>query len=135
MDAPNGVFRHWALYDIMANRVLLPEGVGHGVTVRMKHGLRRKRLRHPRYDGPCPSESDGTHLYRFRLVALSVETPINLPKEPAADLWDVVQPYILAQADLIGLGEPASDCIQRPVEFDSFRFKPSGSIVPHQTFA
>ena len=27
-DAPSGIFRHWGLYNIMAERRMLPEGVG-----------------------------------------------------------------------------------------------------------
>ena len=30
-DAPSGTFHHWGLYNIMGERTLLPEGVGHGV--------------------------------------------------------------------------------------------------------
>src|SRR5947209_15881296 len=29
-DAPSGTFHHWGLYNIMGERTLLPEGVGHG---------------------------------------------------------------------------------------------------------
>ncbi len=29
-DAPAGVFRHWGLYNIMSDRQMLPEGIGHG---------------------------------------------------------------------------------------------------------
>jgi Raf kinase inhibitor-like YbhB/YbcL family protein len=101
LDGPSGPFRHWALYDIMADRTLLPEGVGHGVkTEPLGHGV--NDYGHPRYDGPCPPETDDAHRYRFRLAALDLDTPLTLPKEPAADLWDLIRPHILAQAELIG---------------------------------
>ncbi|MBV9116366.1 MAG: YbhB/YbcL family Raf kinase inhibitor-like protein [Acetobacteraceae bacterium] len=101
LDAPSGPFRHWALYDIMADRTLLPEGVGRGVkTEALGHGV--NDYGHPRYDGPCPSERDDAHRYRFRLAALDLETPLATPKEPAGDLWDTIRPYILAEAELIG---------------------------------
>ena len=63
MDAPKGVFRHWALYDIMPDRVLLPEGVRHGVkTESMGHGvndyghppLRRSMPTGERWDASLP---------------------------------------------------------------------------------
>ncbi len=101
LDAPSGLFRHWAVYDLMADRTLLPEGIGHGVkTEALGHGV--NDYGHPRYDGPCPPESDDAHRYRFRLAALDLDTPLAVPKEPAADLWDIIRPHIVAEAELIG---------------------------------
>jgi Raf kinase inhibitor-like YbhB/YbcL family protein len=69
-DGPSGVFHHWGLYNIMRDRTLLPEGVGHGVkTEQMGQGM--NDVGHPRYDGPCPPDGDAAHRYRFRLLAPS----------------------------------------------------------------
>jgi Raf kinase inhibitor-like YbhB/YbcL family protein len=95
------VFHHWALYDISADRAVLPEGIGHGVKSEpLGHGV--NDYGHPRYDGPCPDQGDDVHRYVFRLTALRVETPLNVPKEPARDLWDRIRPHVLAEATLTG---------------------------------
>lgn len=100
-DAPGGTFRHWALYGIAGDRTLLPEGVGHGVkTEPLGHGV--NDYGHPRYDGPCPPETDDAHRYHFRLAALGVDSPLGVPKEPASDLWERIRQHILAEAELIG---------------------------------
>jgi phosphatidylethanolamine-binding protein (PEBP) family uncharacterized protein len=53
----------------------LPEG-WHGVKIEpMGHGVNDDG--YPRYDGPFPPESDDAHRYRFRLVALDLETPLE----------------------------------------------------------
>lgn len=99
-DAPGGTFRHWAIYNIAADRRLLPEGVGHGVkTEPLGHGI--NSYGHPRYDGPMPPEADDAHRYHFHLLALDVES-LGVPKEPVADLWDLVRPHVIAEAELIG---------------------------------
>lgn len=100
-DAPTGTFYHWGLYDIMRERTLLPEGVGHGVkTEHMGQGV--NDFGHPRYDGPCSPEDHGPHRYRFRLAALDVDIPLTVPKELVADLWDAARPHVLAEAVLTG---------------------------------
>src|SRR5438552_4590883 len=65
-DAPNGTFRHWALYNISGNRDDLPEGVGGA-------DLGVNDFGHRRYDGPRPPKGDGKHHYHFRIAALDVE--------------------------------------------------------------
>jgi Raf kinase inhibitor-like YbhB/YbcL family protein len=100
-DAPNGVFHHWGLYNIMRDRNLLPEGIGHGVkTETMGQGV--NDYGHPRYDGPCPPEGDDVHRYFFHLLALDAEIALNVPKEPVTDLWTRLRPHVIAEATLIG---------------------------------
>lgn len=99
-DAPGGTFRHWSVYNIAPDRTLLPEGVGHGVkTEPLGHGI--NDYGHPRYDGPQPPEGDDAHRYHFHLLALDVDE-LGVPKEPVADLWDLVRPHVIAEAELIG---------------------------------
>lgn len=100
LDAPSRPVRHWGLYDIMPERTMLPEGVGHGVkTEPMGHGI--NDFGHPRYDGPSPPNAGGPHRYRFRIAALDVVVPVSIPKEPVVDLWEAAQPHIIAEAALL----------------------------------
>src|SRR5712672_785482 len=61
-DAPSGMFRHWGLYNIMGERTLLPEGVGHGPKTE-KLGKAVNDFGEPRYRGPAPPKGHGTHHY------------------------------------------------------------------------
>lgn len=100
-DAPQGVFRHWALYEIAPERTELPEGVGHGAkTERLGHGV--NDFGAPRYDGPSPPQGHAAHRYYFRLAALSVPT-IQVPDHPSVeDVWRAAEPYVISQAELVG---------------------------------
>jgi Raf kinase inhibitor-like YbhB/YbcL family protein len=52
-DAPSGMFRHWAVFDLPANVTALPEGIGgqgSGETLVQ----RVNDIGHANYDGPCP---------------------------------------------------------------------------------
>ncbi len=100
-DAPDGVFRHWGLYDIAGDRRALPEAIGHGVkTEPMGHGV--NDFEHPRYDGPAPPEADPAHRYVFRLAALDLDVPTRAPKRLVADIWEAAQPHMLGEATLTG---------------------------------
>ncbi|WP_119459415.1 YbhB/YbcL family Raf kinase inhibitor-like protein [Rhodospirillaceae bacterium SYSU D60014] len=100
-DAPSGMFRHWAVYNIAGGRTLLPEGVGAGVkTESLGYGI--NDFGDPHYGGPCPPKGHGTHHYHFRLAALKVET-LTVPNAPkVTDVWDAAQPHIIDQAELVG---------------------------------
>ena len=99
-DAPDGPFRHWGVYGIAAERTALPEAVGHGVkTETLGHGV--NDYGHPRYDGPCPPETDPAHRYVFRLAALDIDAPVPVPKEPVGDLLDRARPHIVGEAVLV----------------------------------
>jgi len=101
LDTPRHPTRHWGLYDIIPERTVLPEAVGHGVkTEPMGRGV--NDFGHPRYDGPAPPNSDPPHHYQFRIAALDVEALVPIAKEPVADLWELAQPHILATATLTG---------------------------------
>ena len=99
-DAPSRTLHHWGVYNLAADRTMLPEGVGHGVkTESLGHCI--NDFGHPRYDGPMPPETDDAHRYRFRLAALDVAT-VEIPKEAVADLWDLIRAHIVAETELIG---------------------------------
>lgn len=54
-------------------------------------------------DGPCAPEVRGAHRYRFRLPAPKADAPLTVPKEPVADLWEAVQPDVIAVAPMVGI--------------------------------
>ncbi len=99
-DAPSGMFHHWGLYNLSADRTALPEGVGHGVRTEPL-GVCLNDFGHPRYDGPMPPEQDDAHRYHFRLAALDIDA-VGIPKESVADLWGLIGPHIIAEAELVG---------------------------------
>ena len=100
-DAPGGIWHHWAIFDISADR--------HGL---VEHQPRSTGPRGPRqaqndfrkigYDGPCPPHGNGLHRYRFRLLALSVEH-LPLKEQPSCTaVARSAQDYALGEAELIG---------------------------------
>lgn len=103
-NAPTGVFRHWAVYDIAPERTVLPEGTTGGAKAeRLGYGY--NDFGHPRYDGPCPPPGHGRHRYHFRLLALSVPD-LRLPERPSAeDIWKAAQEHLIGQAELMGTYE------------------------------
>jgi Raf kinase inhibitor-like YbhB/YbcL family protein len=96
---PGAVFHHWGLYDLAAERRMLPEGIGHGVkTEPLGHGV--NDFEHPRYDGPAPPEDAPRRRYVFRLAALDRAVPSEAPKRLVADIWADAQKHLLGVADL-----------------------------------
>jgi Raf kinase inhibitor-like YbhB/YbcL family protein len=100
-DAPSGVFRHWAVYNLPPERISLPEGAGRGAHAEpLSQGI--NDFGHARYDGPCPPPGHGTHHYHFRLAALDTPRLIVTPKARVADIWRAAEPHIIAEAELVG---------------------------------
>jgi Raf kinase inhibitor-like YbhB/YbcL family protein len=101
-DAPGGIFRHWAVYDIPPDRLELKEGHGRETA---HDGVRQaiNAFETPGYGGPCPSEGDRTHQYHFRLMALSEP---SLPLGPDASCEEVeaaAERHVFAETELVGL--------------------------------
>lgn len=99
-DAPRGVFRHWALYNIGGDRDRLPEGAGAEME---ELGSGVNDFGHPRYDGPKPPQGHGVHHYHFKLAALDVETLPQAAK--AEDVWNRARKHVLAETELVGTYE------------------------------
>jgi len=57
------------------------------------------------YRGPPPAKGDGTHRYRFKLVALDVDRLHAPVKIKVADLWPSAKGHILGEAELVGTYE------------------------------
>jgi Raf kinase inhibitor-like YbhB/YbcL family protein len=69
-DAPAGVWRHWAAYDIPRDESGLDEGAGvAGARCVFRQAL--NDFGRPGYGGPCPPRGHGVHHYRFHLFAIS----------------------------------------------------------------
>ena len=98
-DAPDGTWRHWAVYDIPANTKWLGAGLGTGAQV----GPMRQALNdfgNTGYGGPCPPEGHGDHHYRFRLLALSV-AKLELGASPScADVEEAATSHVLEEVVL-----------------------------------
>ncbi len=101
-DAP-GVFVHWIVYDIPADRRGLPEDVAKQQELEdgMYQGLSGGAVFG--YVGLCPPGQK--HHYSFRLYAL--DTQIEKKKGVARTLLqDAMQGHILAESDLMGTYQP-----------------------------
>ena len=98
MDAPGGVFHHWACFDIPADSDCLPEGASEDGSLRQGvNGFGQNG-----YGGPCPPHGHGLHRYRFRLLALHCRT---LPVGEGARCTEVeaeANKRILAEARITG---------------------------------
>jgi Raf kinase inhibitor-like YbhB/YbcL family protein len=100
-DAPAGVFRHWAAFDIPPNAGGLAAGYGRN---RAATGLRESRndFGDRDYGGPCPPRGHGIHHYHFHLLALSRPTLDLTPSATAVDVLQAAQPYLIQQTELTG---------------------------------
>jgi Raf kinase inhibitor-like YbhB/YbcL family protein len=100
-DAPSGVFRHWAVFDIPPAAAGLAAGYGRN---RPAAGFREARndFGDQDYGGPCPPPGHGTHHYRFRLFALSRPTLELTPSATASSVLLAAQPYVIQQTELTG---------------------------------
>lgn len=87
VDAPNGAFHHWVVYNIPADRGSLPQSVDTG-----SQG----------YDGPDPAPGSGLHRYHYRLYALDVPSLSIHAKAGAEEIVRAARSHIIEQADLIG---------------------------------
>lgn len=100
-DAPGGIFRHWAAYDIAATQRGLPADAGHRA---QQLGFKQATNDFDRtgYSGPCPP--GGTpHHYHFRLLALSVEH-LPVANNPSAREVDrAARRHLVAEATLVGI--------------------------------
>jgi Raf kinase inhibitor-like YbhB/YbcL family protein len=100
-DAPSGVFRHWAVYNLPPECTALPEGVGKGSrAAQLEQGV--NDFGHACYDGPCPPAGHGTHHYHFRLAALDTPRLAVAPAAKVADIWQAAAPHNLAETELVG---------------------------------
>jgi len=100
-DAPGGVFRHWAAYNLPPDWLGLEEGYGPATE---EPGFMQavNDFGRPGYAGPCPPEGDGPHAYHFRLVALSGRIVSAAPDATCAEIQSLARPMELGFVELIG---------------------------------
>jgi Raf kinase inhibitor-like YbhB/YbcL family protein len=99
-DAPSGMFRHWAVFDIPA----VTRGLDAGYSAnRPAAGLHEARNDFGKtgYGGPCPPPGHGTHRYHFRLLAISRPTLDLRAAASALDVVKAAQPYVIQQAEFV----------------------------------
>ena len=100
-DAPGGVWRHWAVYDIPSATSELEESAS--VAGGLKQGF--NDFHRLGYGGPCPPRRHGVHHYHFRLLALSC-AELGLPGTPTCkEVEQAARKHTCAEAILIGLYE------------------------------
>ncbi|PVE21280.1 YbhB/YbcL family Raf kinase inhibitor-like protein [Microvirga sp. KLBC 81] len=102
-DAPSGMFRHWAMYNIPADEKGLPEGASSHRPSGAGEGV--NGFGKARYDGPQPPKGHGPHHYHFRLAALDIPQLNILASAKAEDIWTEAMPHIIAEAELVGVYE------------------------------
>jgi Raf kinase inhibitor-like YbhB/YbcL family protein len=101
-DAPRGMFRHWAAFDIPPDRDRLDEDAG-----RRESGLSQgiNDFGDTGYDGPQPPEGHGPHHYHFRLAALDTDhLDVDL-RQPVEAIWQAAREHLLEEAELVGIYE------------------------------
>ena len=94
-DAPNGLWRHWVLWNISPKSKSISEhSTPSGSVIGMNSGGQNG------YAGPCPPS--GTHHYHFRLYAL--DTKLDLPTTTnASELETAIDGHIIDQTEMVGL--------------------------------
>ncbi|HWD60226.1 MAG TPA: YbhB/YbcL family Raf kinase inhibitor-like protein, partial [Stellaceae bacterium] len=96
-DAPGGMFRHWAAYDIPGSVTSLAAGYRAGAPAPFAQG--RNDFGKAGYGGPCPPPGS-RHRYIFTLIALN-EPKLALPASPDAEtVIAMALPYMVGRADL-----------------------------------
>lgn len=94
-DAPAGTWVHWTVFNIDPKTTeisenTVPQGSIEGLT----------SFNSPGYGGPCPPS--GTHRYVFKIYALDETLDLDETAK-SYDIEQVMEGYILDQAELIGL--------------------------------
>jgi Raf kinase inhibitor-like YbhB/YbcL family protein len=98
-SSSDGVFRHWAMYDLDPSARELPEGAGDGSVRIGRMGVNDFGRRG--YDGPLPPFGDGPHHYHFRLAAL--DTPrLDVPSNAdGRALLDAARTHLLDETQIV----------------------------------
>jgi Raf kinase inhibitor-like YbhB/YbcL family protein len=103
-DAPAGVWRHWAAYDIPPAVSQLARGAGRAAEhERFKQAI--NDFGRPGYGGPCPPRGHGPHHYRFCLLALSVDRLEVRKDAHCRDVEREARKHTIAEAVLVGTFE------------------------------
>ena len=103
-DAPTGLWRHWAAYDLPADCISLAEGADSQAA---QLGFRRGRNDFHKigYGGPCPPRDHGVHRYRFRVLAISTDHLPVTARPSCQEVENAAHNHLVAEAELVGLYE------------------------------
>lgn len=96
-DSPQPGFVHWLLYGISPNATEVPTGSLPAGAIEGQNDFGDTG-----YGGPCPQK--GKHRYVFHLYALSAQLDLK-PKLRHRQLLEEIKPYVIAEAELVGLFE------------------------------
>ena len=101
-DAPGGTFYHWGLFDMPVETGDLRESYQKDARV----GAVRQAVtdfKRTGYGGPCPPKGHGDHHYRFRLIALDVES-LGLKGHPhCREVEQAAETHVLEETILTGI--------------------------------
>jgi len=103
-DAPAGVWRHWAAYNIPHGWSHLSRGAGRA-TEREHFKQAINDFGRPGYGGPCPPHGHGAHHYRFSLLALSIDRLEVRKDAHCRDVEREARKHAIAEAVLVGTFE------------------------------
>jgi hypothetical protein len=98
-SSSDGVFRHWAMYDLDPRMRELPEGAGNEAARLGRLGLNDFGRRG--YDGPLPPAGDGPHHYHFRLAALDTAR-LDVPRNADGQaLLDAARTHLIDETQIV----------------------------------
>jgi Raf kinase inhibitor-like YbhB/YbcL family protein len=99
-DAPNGIFRHWGVYDLPKDLRQLETGEGNQESGHFRQA--RNDFDRIGYGGPSPPKGRGPHRYRFRLFALDVEKLVVgiRPRVSVEQVLEHARPHVIASCVL-----------------------------------
>ncbi len=103
-DAPVGIFVHWVIYDIPTQIEALPEGIPN--VPELEYGIKQgiNDFGEIGYGGPCPPPGHGPHRYFIKAYALDRVLYAD-PGLSKAELMELIEPFILDEAGLMGVYE------------------------------
>ena len=102
-DAPGGVWRHWAAFDIPDQVRRLPRGAGEAGATGFRQAINDFGERG--YGGPCPPRGHGAHRYRFRLMALSVDKLSARASAHCREVESLAEKHVISECALTGTFE------------------------------
>lgn len=104
LDAPNGEFVHWVLYNLPSRVYMIPKGVPaiKALANSERHGT--NSAGELGYDPPCPWPVSGAHRYVFKIYALNIMLELDSGASVSA-IYDAMEGHILAEGTLVGLYE------------------------------
>lgn len=100
-DAPSGIWTHWLIYNIPADKRALPHGIPRAETLEDGSFQGKNDFGKIGYGGPCPPRGHGPHRYFFRLFALNAPLALT-PGARRKDVLAAIEGHILAETEIEG---------------------------------